>query len=667
MKRRKLKATVTDDKVRGRVASSVYWHLHNEEGFRGSVTAHPDLLYVEQWRDAASKLIGKVASVIAGRSVSTRWTTDVPIAATDGKDLLLSADWFADRIVPSLLSRNAASTAGDWASFKGVAYHEVAHILWTPRFNHKPVKDLGGIYRGRDIWNLLEDQRIEGFFVARYKPAIPYFTRIVLNFVVDDKAGADLTWLWLHGRKYLPAEVRSAYRTSFEHALDRYMLQFDVTEKVTSDDFAKIIDEYRTLVFPADGDRAVELIAEFSRLMALFRPSVSDEFSDKADRFESGHSNHKVGRTVHLPEEREDRDRMLKEEAEQEKAEAAESDSPEEEGPRGDGAEESGPASNAEESSEPGPGNGDPTSYESHKELREMAEQFVEQMNSEVHEDGLDMVRTVSRMVDNSEFSTVPSVNDTYGARKVPVEGWMRSAANRLTTEIMLVTSEGEEAWVRKNSSGRLNVLDVMESRGNHFDVFDIWEDTDEDELSFEVVILMDRSSSMEGYEQYRAAQALWVLRSAFDRLEIPTTVIGYDDHPSMMSVKGTPITRDEYIIHPVRGGTEPTAATRWASSVFKASRAKNRLMVSVTDGMWSCHPNSPLSEVMETIEEQGVQTLFLTIGGRAEYIHRHRGRYNGHREWVNLTRDTMAQMPKIVGSRIAKLAAETIAYNKVA
>jgi hypothetical protein len=132
----------------------------------------------------------------------------------------------------------------------GLNYHELCHQLYTPRKGTEMVK---WVIENQlmESMNILEDQRIETLFTARYPSVIPYLSSTCARWLSEDESDVSGTYLAIRGRRYLPVEVREAYRD-----------EFAFPELIPT--LARIIDEYRLLVFPRDYERAKELIQQFN-------------------------------------------------------------------------------------------------------------------------------------------------------------------------------------------------------------------------------------------------------------------------------------------------------------------------------------------------------------------------------------------------------------------
>jgi hypothetical protein len=154
------------------------------------------------------------------------------------------------------------------AAFKGVCYHELGHILYSPRATTKVgmgVRDLA--MHDPMYWyayNGLEDQRQETLFVGRYGPTEPYFQRMINEWVVKTPEGLVVAHSLLWGRRYLPLNIRLGARKVFEAQYSR-----DLGNR-----FAKVIDEYCDLVF--DGSviadtKGLDCVKRYKQLLELLK------------------------------------------------------------------------------------------------------------------------------------------------------------------------------------------------------------------------------------------------------------------------------------------------------------------------------------------------------------------------------------------------------------
>ena len=692
------KMIATDEHSRQAIVEAVReWYVANRGWARSDCWErigedHQDVVTILQWRLAASQVIAKVCSVLGEVTTPVAWTPHVPLAATDGETIMLGDQWFHEHMIPAILEHNAGSTAYHWGEFKALAYHELSHIIWTPRFTQKPVSDLkkcDDSYACLKAFNILEDQRIESLFVARYAPSIPLFTHIVSKHIVDN-GDRSTEFLLTHGRRYLPTKVRDLCRQNFAENFGEHL----------TEEFERVIDEYRTLVFPNDHVRAFDLTCWFVELAKKCGIWIPEHDS-------GAHNGHNKGRPEPVADQR--RDQEARERADQRQADADADDDADGgadgESGNGDGADggedggddatgsgstdgdgEHGAADDGDEDDDAGANTGNPVAG--------AFKQLAEQTEDKVLEDGRNALKAVSKTIaDIGGAASVPNYPDTRNATVNQTKPWMNIGTKRLQESIGRIFNDYEERWVSGQSSGRLSVTDAMNARGSHFDVFDTFQDSDEEATSFEVVILLDRSGSMgrrsvsdfsdKMYtpEEWKdtfitlstlAYEAMWTIRYAFQSLDIPVTVIGYDDSPTLISAPWTePATRGKYVQLPDMGSTVPNGALRWAKSVLTSSDAKNRLLITLTDGEWYCD-DSTIS-LVDDIRNIGGQTLLVAItpgaiGGTDEQNKQFNegqrpkiepdaaGRHYGHDEYITLTGLEMKRLPDEVGERIARL-----------
>ena len=150
----------------------------------------------------------KVNSIIANREVDTRFAGtgwmhnssiqgNTPPAWTDGETIWLNPANFDSAFKQAIEEGNTLKVGETLARYKGLNYHELAHVLFTPRHTQKPspqirqageqMKADGDIGNSDYMWqcyNALEDQRIETMFVAKWTKAVPYFVRAVTDFIL---------------------------------------------------------------------------------------------------------------------------------------------------------------------------------------------------------------------------------------------------------------------------------------------------------------------------------------------------------------------------------------------------------------------------------------------------------------------------------------------------
>jgi Mg-chelatase subunit ChlD len=210
-------------------------------------------------------------SITVRVSTSSKTKTNAP-GFSDGQNITINSDQF----------KNIGS-AVSLVRLLGLNYHELSHIMFTPRMGTEIRKQVVALKLNRAI-NVLEDQRIETLFSALYKPAGKYFTEMCVEFFVDK----DETWsqahLFTHGRRYLPLEIREEFSKRFAGT--------DEDKKRAEE----IIDEYRLLDLTAvgkfkSGQRATEVVAlvkEFSDIMKRASAAAGEQSPNPNDVDDEG-------------------------------------------------------------------------------------------------------------------------------------------------------------------------------------------------------------------------------------------------------------------------------------------------------------------------------------------------------------------------------------------
>lgn len=248
-----------------------------------------------------------------GMNVLTMYGKGVPYALqdtpgwSDGKDIYLNGKVIEEHL------RGVASGKDTLSNFvlslKGLNYHEVSHILYTPRISDPMGKWITERAQHDDrrywwLFNSLEDTRIELLFSSHYGVARSYFTATVMRFIVQQgQHGAAqeadmLPLVW--GRKYLPARVRGPVRRAFKEEYGAAM-----TTEVT-----RLLDEYTAIVYPDHTTQAQAIVTRLYTLLfhkgaqpTLGGCAMSDTLPDQNTRAHD--SNHVKKGRAYVREQRE--------------------------------------------------------------------------------------------------------------------------------------------------------------------------------------------------------------------------------------------------------------------------------------------------------------------------------------------------------------------------
>ena len=121
-----------------------------------------------------------------------------------------SPAWSNDKgaVLMHFEDQGSIASATNIMRLKGLAIHELSHLVYTPRSRTQFFKWV--VEKGyARTFNLLEDNRIENLMVARMSGVTPWLTHTIIQELVnvDDSSQSSLLPL-LWGRKYLPKTLR---------------------------------------------------------------------------------------------------------------------------------------------------------------------------------------------------------------------------------------------------------------------------------------------------------------------------------------------------------------------------------------------------------------------------------------------------------------------------
>jgi uncharacterized sporulation protein YeaH/YhbH (DUF444 family) len=202
----------------------------------------------------------------------------------------------------------------------------------------------------------------------------------------------------------------------------------------------------------------------------------------------------------------------------------------------------------------------------------------------------------------------------------------MVNMARRVHKEFRQLKEEADPQWSRNRRRGVLDARVASNPKSDPREVFREWEDGQDDIADLEVVILMDISSSMNsGMGQmygipagraerrcYVASKALWILRTALDKLDASTTVLGFNGYGVRIYDRDERTGRTAFKSVSVSGGTHPDEALRAAKNVLDSSKRAHKVLIILSDGQWY---SSDGDDMTEQLSKDGVTTALFGIG----------------------------------------------------
>lgn len=608
--------------------------------------------------------------IMAGRDLNVRvemGNTPYP-AWTDGETIMLNGTLLRDLFKQGKLSEAIMT-------FKGTNYHELAHCLYSPRPTD-PVKmwmqeqrATVGIDYQRS-YNVLEDQRIETMYTATYSPTTPYFQMAVFKWMLFDVSQFGSAWPMLVGRKFIPRTIRDRARQAFVN-MDRHDESIAVT-------IESIVNEYITLPLPAGSDRACELIKLFHDLVRKINglgTLMSNDCGGGGSHINQGEID---------PNDIVEASEAVQDILDAEASEPSELDDPSDSGSGDDDSDDDDSDSDGEpgsgesdddgmddESDEPGsdgPGGGDSESDgdsgsgsgsdgqspDDHSQgdgsngqsdggsmdgADEILEQISELLRDEI-EDALGEVLTDPELARDIERTTESfhaqvdkqlmegSAYNKFRPRTVTNE--MEQTVERIVEVLLTLQTDLEPQWNRDRINGRIDPSRLIRRKVDPtlLEVFQEWDEGNEDDATVEVVIALDLSGSM-GQQIEKCSQAMWTLKRAFDRSDITTTVLGFSDDNVVLYKPSELAHAREYRSFQTWSGTNAQNTMKTAHRILAQSGATNRILVAITDGSWETGSTWAMNRaaaqqaainsetLVSAIRRMGVHTLLFCLDGR--------------------------------------------------
>ena len=545
-------------------------------------------------------------------------------------------------------------------SLQGLNFHEIAHVRYTPRNGTEICRWV----IDNDYWqafNALEDMRIETLLVGRFPSITNWLTATILDYLLREPEAQQTLFALVRGRRYLPVELRAIAR-------ENYVNQNDIPE------LCDVVDEYRTLLYPQDTERAKELIERFNKLLNNL-PIIHNNGATTKQVVVRIHDPHghaerptngvesSNSRPATRSEQEQDRQRSLANDKQDEKevvkdkpqsqSQASADETSKDVSPK----QNNSPAQSPAQSQSPAQGNSDEdfddedfdfddvdeieidlfddepqqsTSKQAgnqdgttgtNQQVKDVLESLLDEIVDELSKD-LDRlsVQVNGSPLLNGNTSKEPQ-RSRYTNADVPQELFITARA--FARELERLRAKHDPAWIRGVESGKLNAQRAMTSN-DYETLFDEWSEGRDDVTAIEAVILLDKSGSMSGNNANNAYKSMWAIKKALEKVEARTTVVTFDHRSYLLyganDKAGTTI-RDGG----ADGGTNPEEALLYAQNVLAKTEKPIRLLFMITDGSWDTEKGE---EAVRTMKRAGVLTCQAVIADHAlptEYLEQYR------------------------------------------
>lgn len=449
-------------------------------------------------------------------------------------------------------------------SLNGLNYHEVAHVLYSPRASSELVKWAKSNMYLKAL-NILEEGRIENLLTTKYPSTRRFLEATTLQYLLDvDRSEWADTYPIIVGRKYVDLELREIVGNMF---VNNYGLPIAV-------EITRIVNSYRNLIFPSDYLIAQTLIERLGKIIAGNLPETKSKTC--ADRAQMG-----KGRPEGKREQTQLQDRAKK---------LAYQD----------------PALSSEgQANELNQDNKLDTEYTDQQ--KEMLKKKLDQIvnSKDVKQD---ITNTRKGFTIGSHKVGLPT-NKQFHYEGVSSE--IRGIAKRFADELERLRVEADPAWEQQTPSGKLNIGRAMKQDINGLDrVFDRWE-FNSDNSDIEAVILLDRSGSMS--KMKTVCESAWAIKRAVERINGKVAIYTFNHQSRLLygSTEKTNPTNVKTLWS--SGGTNPYDGLMEAERTFSATSAPTKLLFVLTDGEWSNYEDC--DNVITRLNSNGVDTCVVYLG----------------------------------------------------
>lgn len=601
------------------------------------VGLHKTAADVSSQMNAWMRLFTKVNTIVVGRRIPTITDESLPFpAATDGSAVKFSTDWLRTEVVNPLHMGSSSLVKRTIAKLKGINFHEVAHVLYSPArsgsvYSNALISEctnrgvfLNSVYGPA---NLIEDQRIESLFSAEYTGSKPYFRMSTLHALLEDVSGnqsdPSMSFFWTHGRRYLPASVRNTHRAAAEAAFGSAV----ITE------WMRIMDEYVTLNLVNDCDRAATLTVDAALLLKSIsaNPMPEDHNGQPGtDRSTTKSDETRMVRSAEKAKQEVEEQKAEEEADEDDSATSTCADGEDSDEDSGDGsgddtdtdgnADGEGDGEGAEQSDEDGqPGDATGDSGDSDGDESTDGDSSDPSSSAGGRSGGLSdsdsdseipleqiLNEAIEDLLSDNNFNRELDalLNDFKSeAERGPIERPVKSrvgsqinttpesvgTVNRIVKVLNQMRHDAGDAWDRGLPHGKVNVMDFINRDRSEVDFFESHTEGNEDEFDMEVVALLDMSPSMMGMASM-ASLALWKIKLTMQRFDVPVTAYGYNDgNAKTLYGPHDYVQPGVYENFGCGGhGTDPMDALQRAYNILSRSRAKRKILFTITDGEWN-------------------------------------------------------------------------------
>lgn len=504
------------------------------------------------------QVVTKFASTLCLRNIGVKFQNNINTSAPAWSD--------SDNIYFNTMRLGDISSPKIVTAIKGLSLHEISHILLTPRVG----ANLSVWVKEQDYWrafNALEDQRIEHFMTNKYSNVSDWLVVTIAQYLLDNKEAYEYSFPLLHGRKYLPQEIRDAVRGMYSFPediqelsslIDEYIL-LNLADSTAIPRAKEIIEKYHNLVNGAnDWNKIKDPNAHSVRAGGELKSSGTSKPMSKAEQQAIIDKIKKGQLTIVKSDKKPD-------------------------------------------------GTNNNSSPVTLVDAIEITQQVYSEKLDELSEQIDDAMKQYNGTITLKGSQSKPIEKASWYLHNVPPE--VVSSSRSFSSELEMLKGEYDPGWNVRQQYGRLNIqryvagCDVEEA-------FDQWDLGREDAVDIEAVVLLDTSPSMQ-WTLESAFDSMWAIKRALDKIHASTTVITYDNKTKLLYSSEE---RADYRkrLSGVGGGTEPLDAILYAKNILGNSDRAIKVLITITDGVWSS--SAECDQEIKMMRRAGVLTALAYV-----------------------------------------------------
>lgn len=535
--------------------------------------------------DSLTAVYAKADSVLSSETIDVKVVNepDKPNPAwTDGKIISLNK---------AVLDDITTLTDESLTVLNGINYHELAHILFSPRVSTKFAKWVME-KQYLTTCQLLEDIRIETKLITMYPSTKPFIESTFYRHVLNPNGLVSLRpelFARIYGAKYINLDIRQEIVNQHKQVLTAEVMQ----------DIASLVNEYRLLSYPRDYQKGMDIIEKFSKYVSLPQGNTSPAVGCSNQPFNSkGRPAGQKEQDYATPTGEVD-DLQLP--TENDNSDSDNGNSPDKDT---DSDSDNNTDSNEQR-------NKTKTSKLSDNAISEINKRMSELVSSsDVKQKNKDIRKSIA-----NEDSVRNPLRKANHYKTTPDSSYL-SMATKFGHELERLRTDLDPMWEQETPSGRLNIQRAMKRDINSLDtLFDKWSEGS-DACDIEAVILLDNSGSMMS-SMREVCQATWAMKRGIEKIQGDVTVLTFNGTARKLYEKHEKATHDFRAVES-SGCTDPTEALRLAEQILVKSKRQTRLLLVVTDGYWSNDTQCNLT--IQSMNESGVISS-LVYYGQTEYI----------------------------------------------